>query len=141
VLITLANLYRIFSNDKFDLDIRRSVLRSLEKRWAKQDQDVFILAVILNPWIQISAFAQDSEYRQGIKVIELACAAYKRFFQTSPNAEFESAVASYISRRDRWSDERMRLSQIKSINQTFVCSFLYKFQHSFDRFLGYYKSR
>ena len=31
VLIALANLYRMFSDSKYDLEIRRSILRSLEK--------------------------------------------------------------------------------------------------------------
>jgi hypothetical protein len=110
VAITLANLYRIFSNEKLDINIRRSVLRSLEKRWAKQDQDVFILAIIFNPWIRVSAFAQDSEYRQAGKVAELASAVYTRLFKVSPDLQFKFAIGAYIHRLECWSDERMGLN-------------------------------
>ena len=52
VLLMLGNLVRIFSqNLEFDEDLRLGVLASLEKRWKKADQDVFITAMFLNPFI------------------------------------------------------------------------------------------
>ncbi|KAI0027258.1 ribonuclease H-like domain-containing protein, partial [Vararia minispora EC-137] len=99
VLITLANLVRKFSSGR------------LEKCWAKQDQDFFILAIILNPWIRVSAFAKDSKYRRGIEVVKLACNVYRRLFQRDPDTEFELAVTAYIHRDGRWSDKEMRLAR------------------------------
>jgi hypothetical protein len=60
VLTTLRNLYRIYSNlAKFeDLDVRDKVLASLEKRWAAADQDPFISAVILNPFLHENFLGQ-----------------------------------------------------------------------------------
>jgi len=52
VLLMLGNLARIFSqNLEFDKDLHLGILTSLEKRWKKADQDVFIMAVFLNPFI------------------------------------------------------------------------------------------
>ena len=43
VLLMLGNLVHIFSqNLKFDEDLHLGVLTSLEKRWKKADQDIFI---------------------------------------------------------------------------------------------------
>jgi len=33
-----------------------AILDSIEKQWAKADQDVFITAVILNPFVKMAAF-------------------------------------------------------------------------------------
>lgn len=35
----------------------KSIIRSIEMRWAKADQEVFIAAVILNPFIQTAPFS------------------------------------------------------------------------------------
>ena len=62
VLLTLGNLFRQFSDSEstmFDEDLRLSVLKSLEKRWKKVDQDIFIVAVFLNPYIQAKLFRQE----------------------------------------------------------------------------------
>jgi len=55
VLLMLGNLAHIFSqNLEFDEDLHLGILASLEKRWKKADQDVFIMAMFLNPFIQSS---------------------------------------------------------------------------------------
>jgi hypothetical protein len=53
VLTTLANLYCIYSNLSLpeDQEVHYKVLASLEKCWAAADQDPFIAAVILNPFL------------------------------------------------------------------------------------------
>jgi len=53
VLTTLANLYHIYSNLDLgeDADVCKQVLASLEKCWAAADQDPFIAAVILSPFL------------------------------------------------------------------------------------------
>jgi hypothetical protein len=60
VLLTLGNLYRIYSNLEFDVEVRTAILASLEKRWAKADQEVFILAVFLNPYIRHCCFSHSA---------------------------------------------------------------------------------
>jgi len=54
VLMTLANLYRIYSNLNpiKDSDVRDKILASLEKRWAAADQEPFIAAILLNPFLR-----------------------------------------------------------------------------------------
>jgi hypothetical protein len=46
VLLTLGNLYCIYSkNLEFDVEVHTAILASLEKQWAKADQEVFIPTV------------------------------------------------------------------------------------------------
>ncbi|KIJ42867.1 hypothetical protein M422DRAFT_48080 [Sphaerobolus stellatus SS14] len=57
ILLTLANLYQIyFFEESLDDEVRYSIIASLEKRWAKADQDIFILAVFFNPYIRAGFF-------------------------------------------------------------------------------------
>ena len=53
VLLMLSNLVRIFSqNLNFNEDLHLGILTSFEKRWKKADQDILIMAMFLNPFIQ-----------------------------------------------------------------------------------------
>ncbi|KAJ6482399.1 ribonuclease H-like domain-containing protein [Mycena vulgaris] len=51
VLLCLCNLHRIFSRND-DTIFKSTVIKSLERRWAKTDQELMILAVFLNPYIR-----------------------------------------------------------------------------------------
>ncbi|KAA1466432.1 hypothetical protein DENSPDRAFT_766849 [Dentipellis sp. KUC8613] len=103
VLVTLANLYRVFSDS-----------RSLEKRWEKQDQVLFILAAIFNPTIRIFAFAADSPFRVPSIIQSLAADAFRRFFSVEPDSGFMAAVAQYLCNTGAWSDTRLGLERFKA---------------------------
>jgi hypothetical protein len=45
------NLFRIYSDPDLDDTVQNAILASLKKRWKAADQDVFIMAVFLNPYI------------------------------------------------------------------------------------------
>jgi hypothetical protein len=49
--LMLANLYWIYNSLAIEAPICDRVLGSLEKRWRAADQNVFILAIHLHPWI------------------------------------------------------------------------------------------
>jgi hypothetical protein len=55
VLLVFGLLYREYTDMIFNTDAHteplHAILDSIEKRWAKCDQDVFIAALILNPVI------------------------------------------------------------------------------------------
>jgi hypothetical protein len=50
--LMLGNLYQIYSNSSIEAPICDCLLSSLEKRWQAADQDVFILAMHLHPWVR-----------------------------------------------------------------------------------------
>jgi hypothetical protein len=54
--LTLGNLYQIYSNSSIEAPICDHVLGSLEKRSQAADQDVFILAMHLHPWVRGRCF-------------------------------------------------------------------------------------
>ncbi|KAG5640226.1 hypothetical protein DXG03_009768, partial [Asterophora parasitica] len=64
VVLTLINLYQIYSDAtcNFDETIAQAVLVSLKKCWAKADQPIFIVVLILNPYICSGCFARNSPY-------------------------------------------------------------------------------
>jgi hypothetical protein len=48
----LGNLYHIYLNPDLDAEVQDKVLGSLEKCWAAADQDPFITAIVLNPYLR-----------------------------------------------------------------------------------------
>ncbi|KAF5368688.1 hypothetical protein D9615_010307 [Tricholomella constricta] len=95
----------------FDESISRAVLASLEKRWANADRPIFILAVVLNPYIRANFFSRESPYRSFAILWNLVAKAYQRLFDTSeePNHAFRTAFGHYVHRTGEWSDEAMGL--------------------------------
>jgi hypothetical protein len=60
VLLTLANLFRIFHNlDIEDAIVKKTMHASLERRWGKTDQELMILAVFFNPYLRAHCFKRD----------------------------------------------------------------------------------
>ncbi|KAG6917691.1 hypothetical protein DXG01_001461 [Tephrocybe rancida] len=119
IVITLANLYRVFSDSThgFDESISATVLASLEKRWANADRPIFILAIVLNPYICAMFFANDSPFCSFITLWKLVANAYKRLLNTDqePNHEFCTAFNHYLNRLGDWSDESMSLQYHKDV--------------------------
>jgi hypothetical protein len=56
--LALGNLYHIYNTPSLEAPIRDRILGSLEKRWRAVDQDVFVLAMHLHPWIRGRCFAK-----------------------------------------------------------------------------------
>lgn len=109
VLLTLANLFWIFSQPSVDPAVRIQVHLSLEKRWKKCDQRVFLLAVVLNPYLRTTCFHQNSPYRTMGKLWCMIRKVYKDMFSSEPNLEFRRTFAQYLDRTGDWSDMEMDL--------------------------------
>ena len=110
VLFTLANLYHTYSADEIEPDVRDHMLGKLEARWEKNaDQDLFILAGFLNPYVRASCFNQ--QVLCGQDIVNLAIRVFTRLFECKPEASFSMAVESYMYREGHYSDEAMSLSQ------------------------------
>lgn len=126
VLVTLANLFRIYSNSHLDNSIQQTVLQlaSLEKRWANADQHIFILAVVFNPYIRIQAFHPRNSFRTMGGVWPLVKAAYLRFFNDIPDYHFRTAFGNYIAGVGDWSPARMSLDELRQEARSNVSSSL-----------------
>jgi hypothetical protein len=81
----------------------------LEKRWAAADQDAFIAAVVMNPYIRNRFFAggvQALTLSGLLGIVKRVCA---RIFQEEPEVEFSEAFMDYLQQREEFSDEWMQL--------------------------------
>jgi hypothetical protein len=108
--LTLGNLYRIYSNSSIEAPIRDRVLGSLEKRWKAADQDVFILAMHLHPWVRGRCFAKTLSRSALCNTAEKV---YKRLFEQEPGWGFMGEMMDYSDGLGVFSDENMRLGYWK----------------------------
>jgi hypothetical protein len=95
----------------FDQAVCEVVRSSLEKRWAKADQDVFVLTVVLNSSLRVSCFAPGSPYRQFPKLWTCVRSIFRRFYGEEPNGDFRRAFHDYVQCVGEWSNENMGLNQ------------------------------
>ncbi|KIK97921.1 hypothetical protein PAXRUDRAFT_135296, partial [Paxillus rubicundulus Ve08.2h10] len=109
VLATLVNLFQIFTNPSLDPVVCTAVCASLEKRWAKADHPIFILAMVFNPHIQVSAFVPNHPCRQFDGLWPSAYAMFVRFFNAAPNWELCIEFLEYIRVEGCWSEASLYL--------------------------------
>ncbi|KAH9955968.1 hypothetical protein BGW80DRAFT_1257947 [Lactifluus volemus] len=93
VLTTLANLHCIYSNLNLeeDSDVRNQVLTSLEKRWAAADQDPFIAAVVLNPFLRGDFLGRHIALTP-IGLCNMLKRLHSRVFRVAVDADFQAAL-------------------------------------------------
>jgi hypothetical protein len=96
VLLTLGNLYHIYSDPKLDEAIQNKILGSLEKHWAAADQDVFIAAVVMNPFIQKRWFASGVQALTPAGLLGIVKHVCARIFREEPEVEFSEAFMDYL---------------------------------------------
>lgn len=107
VLLTLGNLFRIYAAAHVDSDTRRCVHASLEKRWKAADQEVFILAVLFNPYVRATCF-RDAVLPQNI-LVEICMRTFARVMRRAADIEFWSACHRYIQSTGRYTSTHMAL--------------------------------
>jgi len=61
----------------------QAILRSIEARWAKCDQEVFVAAVLVNPFFRMSAFRPLQCFNKA-EVRLLFTRLYRRFYGVEP---------------------------------------------------------
>jgi hypothetical protein len=124
VLLTLGNLFRQYSDTEsttFDEDLRLAVINSLEKRWKKTDQDGFIVAVFLNPYIQARLFKQ--QFLTEAQLYNIVERVYERIMRCRADLGFMDAFEDYKRSRREFSDDYMSLVLMKRRFADAVCYF------------------
>jgi len=113
VLLMLGNLVRIFSLEEcnFDEDLKAGIISSLEKRWKKADQDVFITAVMLNPFIRASLFKRT--VLPDVELFNTVKRVYERVMRRKADLDFMAAFEDYRLQYAEFSDGRMCLEAMK----------------------------
>ncbi|KAJ2977735.1 hypothetical protein NUW54_g11382 [Trametes sanguinea] len=99
VVITFGSLFRFFDSlpDPEEELVKDAVLRSLEMRWGKADQDVFIAAVLLNPFLKVAPFHRVSQIFSTAAIYSLLERLWKRFYPALPiPPSFYDTVTAYL---------------------------------------------
>ncbi|EJD50445.1 hypothetical protein AURDEDRAFT_25545, partial [Auricularia subglabra TFB-10046 SS5] len=114
ITLMLAGLRHYFASTS-GLNARAvaAVLTSLERRWAKVDQDIFILAVIFNPYLRTSCFADASPFTVPMNLVQMAEAAFTRFYGVAPCNDFQTQLIDYLTHRGTWTADAMKLKAQK----------------------------
>lgn len=128
VLLTLANLFRLFADPDVDEDTRAGMHRSLEKRWAAAgvERDAMIATLALNPYIRCRCFKTGNVAVTPNGLLTILERLYTRMFQHEPDAGFAAAFLDYRENLGEFSDAEMHLDVRKSRADAavspFVCS-------------------
>ncbi|KAF8870263.1 ribonuclease H-like domain-containing protein [Mucidula mucida] len=125
VLVTLATLHRTYSveSDVFDDPVASAaLLKSLQKRWAalKTDQDVYLVAVFLNPYFRAFFFNDSDDAPHSLSRIGfygLVKRVYKRVFRLEAGddvpPELFSNYLQYYDGEGRFTKDKLGLDEFK----------------------------
>ncbi|KAF8984776.1 hypothetical protein BDQ17DRAFT_1436875 [Cyathus striatus] len=104
VLLTFGYLTMHFSSlPAEDIDISTAVLASIERRWAQSDNDVFIAATILNPFVKLNPFHKSWLFTLG-RIDALMERLWTRFYgNTAPGGLYEE-LRSYLEGTNDYED-------------------------------------
>ena len=111
VALTLGNLYRIYNNTDLDEPVRGRILWSLSKRWRAADQDIFILSMLLHPYIRGSCLSKSISR---MTLFNIADRVFRRLFECEPDHSFMGEFTDFCDGVGKFSDESMGLAMWKS---------------------------
>jgi hypothetical protein len=111
VALTLGNLYRIYDNADLEGPLRDRVLWSLSKRWKAADQDVFILSVVLHPWIRGRCLLKGIS---PMTLFNMANRVFTRLFEHEPDFNFMNEFTDFCDGLGKFSNESMGLAMWKA---------------------------
>ena len=115
--LALGNLYHIYNTPSLEAPIRNRILGSLKKRWCAADQDVFILAMHLHPWIRGRCFAKTLSRST---LYNMADNVFQRVFEEEPGLSLLWEFMDYCEGTGFYSDEGMRLAYWKQRHEDLV---------------------
>jgi len=108
---------------EFDGDVRAAVIKSLEKRWAAADQEVFIVAVFLNPYIRRQCFSR-AVLTDG-ELYNMVARVFERLLGQRPDLDLFKAFMDYSKGHGEFSDDRMSLEMMTKLFATEVSAQTY----------------
>lgn len=82
--------------------VARAIINSLERQWSKADQEIFIAAVILNPFYQTSAFSLIPQFRTA-EIVSLMTRLWQRLIRTDLPNSFALDLMEFLGKRDDYS--------------------------------------
>lgn len=122
VLLVFGLLYTEYQqliNEGDDSAGIKAILDSIESRWAKCDQEVFIAAVILNPIYKTAPFA-NLPILNLAGIYALLCRLWKQFYGTTPPATLWTELKDYIDNRGAYENLADWASEVRREAETNV---------------------
>ena len=106
VVMMFGYLFYQFScfSDADKQPLREAVLQSIEARWAKADQDVFLAAVILNPELRTKPF-RALNFLNILGITSLLSRLTTRFWPNDPvgtSSQLHSEIQEYLLNQGRF---------------------------------------
>lgn len=101
-------------------DKAEAITLSIEKRWKKADQELFIAAVILNPFFRTTPFAP-LPFLNNAGVHALLGGLWTRFYSQSPPPEFHGQLTEYLGGTGFFRNLHMQCGIVKVAADRAVC--------------------
>ena len=114
----LGNRFHICSHPSLESQIKEWIIGSLEKRWAKADQEVFILAVSFSPYIRQQPYSHSALTHAHL--YDMASRVFKWIYNENPNLDFLKAFEDYFDNRNEFLSARMELDMMKSMYESHI---------------------
>ncbi|RXW18608.1 hypothetical protein EST38_g7244 [Candolleomyces aberdarensis] len=119
VLLTLGNIFNFFRNEDDselgNVDVKKAMESSIERRWGKTDQELFILATFLNPYIRARFF--NTDHLNFMSLFHMARRVFQRLTKTdlANDPDFFSAFTDYFNDSGDFSWEAMWLDGFQEL--------------------------
>ncbi|EPQ51031.1 hypothetical protein GLOTRDRAFT_49718 [Gloeophyllum trabeum ATCC 11539] len=113
VLLTFGLFVMQYSSmtDPADKTVVEVIVSSLERRWEKADQDVFIAAVILNPFYKTKPFQRIAIFNNA-RIYMLMSRLWTRFFSCNTPSTLNTELMEYMEDRNTYDGLAEYSSQI-----------------------------
>lgn len=97
VLMTFGHLIMQYQSmtDQEDAEGCMAIIESIEARWATADQEIFIAAVVLNPFYQSTPFAP-LQFLTNAGIHSMLERLWRRFYEKDPPPEFHPQITDYL---------------------------------------------
>lgn len=115
VALTLANLYRVYSDPSVPARVRAVIHKSLERRWAAIDQEVAIMSVYLNAYVRGGAFKRTNLAVRPNSLYQMACRLVTRFYGVEGDLLFRAAFFDYDGGKKEFSPKHMGLAELRQL--------------------------
>lgn len=95
-------------------------MKSLEIRWGKTDQDVFILAVFFNPYVRALLFNPNNPAFCANGLYTIVKRVFERIFKATPDSGLFEAYVDYFSWRGEFSRDAWHLEDYATMYKSEV---------------------
>ena len=121
-MVELGRLYHQYATYTLDPAVRQCVLDSLECRWSKADQDPFILAVFLNPFLRACLFNPRNTSLNRSSIYGIVKRVFRCVFRRDNDLELHEAFMDYYEGRgefhsDKWDYKELKASYDKAVSE------------------------